>query len=72
MNTYLAIITTVLVLTQIIRLIQNSIQIKRQDALIKKQLDGLDDITQIDIENQRKAYRLIIRHLEARDGEGKA
>jgi hypothetical protein len=28
MNTYLAIITTVLVLTQIIRLIQNSIQLK--------------------------------------------
>ena len=29
MNTYLTIITTILVLTQIIRLIQNAIQIKR-------------------------------------------
>lgn len=34
MNIYLAIITTVLVLTQIIRLIQNAIQLHRQEKAI--------------------------------------
>ena len=38
MNIYLAIITTALVLTQIIRLIQNTIQLKNQIELDKKNL----------------------------------
>lgn len=37
MNVYLVIITTVLVLTQVIRIAQNAIQLKRQDTLFKKQ-----------------------------------
>lgn len=36
MNTYLAIITTVLVITQIVRLIQNTVQLYRQNVLFKK------------------------------------
>ena len=35
METYLAIITTVLVITQILRLIQNTIQLRKQDVLFK-------------------------------------
>lgn len=35
MNTYLAIITTVLVLTQIIHLVQNVIQLRRQIKLLE-------------------------------------
>lgn len=69
MNTYLAIITTALVLTQIIRLVQNAIQLKRQDAAIKKQLEGLDDITQRDLDNQRKAYRLMVEFFERLQAE---
>ena len=38
MNTYLAIITTVLVITQIVRLIQNAVQLHRQNILFKEQL----------------------------------
>ena len=66
MNTYLAIITTVLVLTQIIRLIQNTVQLRRQNVLFKKQLKELADmeVTERDFENQRKAYRLIVDYLE--------
>ena len=37
MNTYLAIITTVLVITQIVRLIQNAVQLHRQNVLFKEQ-----------------------------------
>ena len=62
MNTYLAIITTVLVITQIVRLIQNAVQLHRQNVLLKEQLGHLADCnpTKQDFENQRKAYRLIV------------
>ena len=66
MNTYLAIITTVLVITQIVRLIQNAVQLHRQNILFKEQLWQLADCnpTKQDFENQRKAYRLIVDYLE--------
>lgn len=40
MNTYLAIITTALVVTQIVRLLQNAIQLRRQNVLFKKTACG--------------------------------
>ena len=66
MNTYLAIITTVLVITQIVRLIQNAVQLHRQNVLFKEQLGKLADCnpTKQDFENQRKAYQLIVDYLE--------
>lgn len=69
MNTYLAIITTVLVVTQIIRLIQNAVQLRRQNILFKEQLGHLADCepTKEDFENQRNAYRLIVEYLEAKE-----
>lgn len=63
MNTYLAIITTVLVITQVIRLIQNSINLQRQN----KQLKDIPNITNEDIEMQKKAYKLIVERLERED-----
>ena len=68
MNTYLAIITTVLVITQIIRLIQNTIQLRKQDILFKKQLKELSnmELTERDFETQRKAYRLAVEFFERR------
>ena len=65
MNTYLAIITTVLVITQVIRLIQNSINLQRQN----KQLKDIPNITDEDIEMQKKAYKLIVERLEREDKE---
>lgn len=66
MNTYLAIITTVLVLTQIVRITQNAIQLHRQDQQIKRQLDWLKerDITEEDFDNQRTAMMLLRMWLE--------
>ena len=66
MNTYLAIITTVLVITQIVRIIQNAVQLHRQNVLFKEELGQLANCnpTEQDFENQRKAYRLIIGYLE--------
>jgi len=65
MNKYLAIITTVLVITQIIRVAQNYIQLRRQKILFKKQVGDLADmeIKKEDFEIQRKAYRLIVERL---------
>ena len=63
---YLVIITTALVLTQIIRLIQNTIQLRRQNKMFKAQLEGLEDVTNLDIQNQRKMHRLVIEYLEER------
>lgn len=66
MNTYLAIITTVLVLTQIIRVTQNHISLRKQNKLYKGQMEELldVDIRKEDFEMQRKAYKLIVEKLE--------
>lgn len=64
MELYLAIITTVLVVTQIIRLLQNTIQLRRQQILFEKQLGQIEDVTQEDLAIQRKAYRLIVDYLQ--------
>ena len=66
MTTYLTIITTILVLTQIIRVTQNHISLRRQNMLYKGQMEELldIDIRKEDFETQRKAYKLIIEKLE--------
>lgn len=66
MNTYLAIITTVLVLSQIIRVAQNAIQLHRQNVLFKRQIEDLYkyDITEPDVETQKKFYRLGVAYME--------
>ena len=66
MNKYLATITTVLVITQIIRVAQNYIQLRRQKILFKKQVGELADleVKKKDFEYQKRAYRLIVEKLE--------
>ena len=69
MNVYLAIMTTVLVVTQVIRIVQNTIQLHRQNTLYKKQLKEMSDleIAKEDFEMQRKAYRLIVERLSEKE-----
>ena len=50
MNTYLTIITTVLVLTQVIRITQNHINLRRQNKLFKAELGQISEVTQDDLE----------------------
>jgi hypothetical protein len=71
MTTYLTIITTVLVLTQIIRITQNQISLHRQNVLYKKNMGELRDIDvkKEDFENQRRFYKLAIEKME-REKEG--
>lgn len=71
MTTYLCIITTLLVLTQIIRLIQNSINLHRQNLAIKRDLSWLKDrdITQKDFDAQRECFYLLRNWLRRQERE---
>ena len=66
MNTYLAIITTVLVLTQIVRVTQNAIQLHNQEKHISKDLAWLkdNDISEKDFIVQRQCFYLLRDWLE--------
>lgn len=63
MNTYLVIITTVLVITQVIRLIQNTVSLSKQTKLIKAQLDELDEVTDRDIKRRVTVDKLLVETL---------
>ena len=64
--TYLTIITTTLVITQIIRLIQNAINLHRQNQAIKRDLSWIKDrdITQRDFDVQKECFYLLREWLE--------
>jgi hypothetical protein len=64
---------TILVATQVIRITQNAIQLRRQNKMIKQQLKAVDGVTDFDIQRQRYAYELIIVYLERKlfEMEGK-
>ena len=70
METYLAIITTVLVLTQIIRLIQNAIQLHRQNKKFTEDLAWIkdNDISKRDFDVQRDCFYLLRDYLEREMG----
>lgn len=67
MTIYLAIITTVLIVTQIIRIVQNGINLHRHNRVAKAELKRLGEITNEDIETQKEAYRLIVDCLKHRE-----
>ena len=65
MNTYLTIMVTVLVTTQVIRIIQNAVQLHRQNKLISKELERVGEVTDYDIiTRQRRVHELLIAYLE--------
>lgn len=66
MTTYLTVITTALVVTQIIRLIQNAIQLHRQREIFNLECKDLKNINvkKEDFERQKRAYELIVEYLE--------
>lgn len=60
---YLIVMTTVLVATQIIRVTQNTIQLMRQNKMIKKETDRLGDVTDEDMAMHREFYKLGCEYL---------
>lgn len=73
MNTYLIIMVTVLVATQIIRITQNAIQLHIQNKKIEKAVWWIkdNDVSEHDFEIQRAVYMMLYDKLkaEAEDGE---
>ena len=71
MNNYLVIITTVLVITQVIRVTQNAISLHRQNTLYDRQLKELKDLElkKDDFEMQKRAYRLIVERLSEQNDQ---
>ena len=71
MNNYLAIISTVLVITQVIRVTQNAISLHRQNTLYDRQLKELKDLElkKDDFEMQKRAYRLIVERLSEQNDQ---
>lgn len=67
MNTYLTIMVTVLVATQIIRITQNHISLFRQEKRIKEDLAWIKDtdIKKRDFEIQREVYMMLHNKLTA-------
>ena len=67
MNTYLTIMVTVLVATQIIRITQNGISLYRQEHQIKKTLGWLkeNDVSEHDFQIQREVYMMLHNKLTA-------
>lgn len=71
MTTYLTIITTALVITQIIRLIQNAINLHRQNQQIDRDLSWIKDrdITQRDFDVQKECFYLLRDWLKKQNEE---
>ena len=66
MNIYLTIMVTVLVLTQVIRITQNAVQLHRQEKAIAKDLAWLkdNDISEREFDVQRDCFYLARDYLE--------
>lgn len=71
MNTYLAIITTLLVVTQIIRVTQNAIHLHRQNAEIKRAIKWFEerDVSERDFDVQRECFYLLRDYLKEKEGK---
>ena len=71
MTTYLTIITTILVLTQVIRITQNHISLFRQEKKIKKTVGWLkdNDVSERDFKVQRQVFYMLYDKLKKDDAE---
>lgn len=66
MTKYLTVITTVLVATQVVRVVQNHVSLFRQEKEIKKTCGWIkdNDISEKDFETQREVFKLLKEKLE--------
>lgn len=66
MDKYLVIVTTILVISQVIRITQNAINLHRQKIMFERDLKGLSDLelTKEDFRMQQRFYRLAVEKME--------
>lgn len=63
MEKYLTVITTILVATQVVRLIQNTLSLRHQTKLVKAQLGQIRDIGDEDIARKMEIDKMLIEIL---------
>lgn len=68
MTLYLTIITTALVITQIIRIAQNAINLHRSNKVFEAELKQISDVTNEDLATQKEAYRLMVEYFKQKKG----
>ncbi len=64
---YIAIILSLILVTQIIRVTQNGINLYRNSKIVDREVERLGGVSNEDLETQKEAYRLIVRHLKIKD-----
>ena len=71
MDKYLTVMVTVLVITQVIRITQNTISLYRQNKAIEKDLEWIKDrdITERDFDCQREVFYLLRDKLREKQDE---
>lgn len=72
MNTYIAIIGTFLAICEIIRVIQNHINLRRQQEVFERECGQLSDITDRDLQIRREVYEMLHAELIDRQCNCKA
>lgn len=72
MNTYIAIIGTFLAVCEIIRCVQNHINLRRQRKIFEDSCGDLSEVTEQDLETQRAVYRMLYAELKDRQCNCKA
>lgn len=63
MDKYLVVITTILVATQVIRIVQNTLSLYRQNKLFEAELGQVSDITDSDLKRKMEVDKLLIELL---------
>lgn len=64
---YIAIILSLILVTQVIRVTQNGINLYRNSKIVDREVERLGGVSNEDLETQKEAYRLIVRHFKIKD-----
>ena len=64
---YIAIILSLILVTQIIRETPNCINLYRNSKIVDREVERLGGVSNEDLETQKEAYRLIVRHFKIKD-----
>lgn len=69
MNTYLTIMVTILIVTQIIRIVQNAVSLHRQHQEVLRHIEWFDkrNVSQEDFDIQRECFYLLWKKLKEED-----
>ena len=72
MNVYLTVITTILVVTQVIRVTQNAISLHRQNKEIKRNLEWINRaaVGEKEFQTQKNVFALLEEYLEIKQADG--